>query len=485
MKLIRAIVHLARRQPQEPAVAFGGGIASFGALMGATSAVAEALKLLPLPRGGLVVLDIRNPIHHVAAIYALALLGIRSASVNAAYTAQQSGPKPDLFLTDLDDLPATDLPTRRVDARWFAFDANAPVDYEALLALPGFPDAEDVVRYVYSSGTTGRPKCVALTNRILEHRLADAHLSIPQRIVGGAAINLMGFSTIAGITAPLLAHTVGFLLCFSSSAAETLHMTRLFGITAIAGAVVQLQAIMQALGPNPPPPSLRGVVVAGSKLPPSIRTEIRSRLASFVIANYGSTEMGSVTAGAPGDLERHEGAAGHVLPWVTLETVDDEQRPVPRGVEGVIRVKTPDLAFYVDDQGRPAETTQDGWFYPGDVGRIEPDGLVIITGRTGEVINRGGVIVAPDLIEEVLRLDPHVGDVAVVGSPNAAGIDEIWAGIVSSSPIDGERLLKAARAKLNERVPDRLFQIDAVPRNENGKVMRNVLRETMRRMLGA
>lgn len=483
MQLVKAIVHQARRSAQDPAIAFGGGVASFGSLMGSVAAAVEVLRTLQVAPGALVILDIRNPIHHTAMIYALALLGIRSASVGTAYVTQQAGPRPTLFLTDRDDLPASDLPVRKVDARWFAFDETKPVDYAALEALPGFPDPDDVVRYVYSSGTTGRPKCVALTNRSLELRVAHTQLSMHQRILSGAALNMMGFSTIAGIMAPILAHTVGALLCFSSSYADALNMVRLFNISAISGAVVQIQGILKALGNAAPPPSLRCVSVGGSKLPLRTLTEIRSRLASYVFGGYGSTEIGGLTLATGADFERHEGAAGYVLPWAEVETVDDAGQPLPRGTDGVIRARSPELAFYVDEQGRPTETTQDGWFYPGDFGRIEPDGLVIITGRTGDIINRGGVIVAPELIEEVLRLDPAVTDVAVVGVANAAGIDEIWAAIVSPAPLDGERLIRAARQKLNERVPDRLFQIDAVPRNENGKVMRNVLREELRRRL--
>jgi acyl-CoA synthetase (AMP-forming)/AMP-acid ligase II len=123
---------------------------------------------------------------------------------------------------------------------------------------------------------------------------------------------------------------------------------------------------------------------------------------------------------------------------------------------------------------------KDAWFYPGDVGRIYPDGLVVITGRTNEVINRGGIIVAPEVIEEVLRLDSRVQDIAVVGVLNAAGIEEIWAAVVSDTELDARTMIEASRPKLNEKVPDRIIRIDAIPRNENGKIKRNELRELLR-----
>ena len=111
--------------------------------------------------------------------------------------------------------------------------------------------------------------------------------------------------------------------------------------------------------------------------------------------------------------------------------------------------------------------------------RIEPDGLLIVTGRVGDVINRGGMIVAPEEIEDVLKVQPGIVDAAVVPVPNAAGIDEIWAGIVSTAPIDSSALLAALRLVLNEKVPNRVFLVDAVPRNENGKIMRFKLRDTL------
>ncbi|MGN6486984.1 MAG: class I adenylate-forming enzyme family protein [Devosia sp.] len=485
MQLVKAIVHQARRSAQDPAIAFGGGVASFGSLMGSVSAAVEVLRTLGIQPGALVVLDIRNPIHHTAMIYALALLGIRSASVGTAYVTQQAGPRPTLFLTDRDDLADSELPVRKVDARWFAFDETKPVDYAGLMAMPGFPNPDDVFRYVYSSGTTGKPKCVAITNRVIELRVAHAYQALPQRALSGATLNMMGFSTIAGTLTPLIAHTAGSLLCFSSSYADALNLSRLFGVSWLMGAVIQIDGLLKALGSATPPPSLRCVLVAGSKLPLRMLAEIRSRLSNLVLGGYGSTELGLVSFSTSADFERHEGSAGHMMPWAAAQAVSDAGEVLPPGDAGTLRIKCDELAFYVDEQGRPAETTQDGWFYPGDFGRIEPDGLVIVTGRTGDIINRGGVIVAPELIEEVLRLDPAVTDVAVVGVANAAGIDEIWAAIVSPAPLDGEGLIRAARQKLNERVPDRLFQIDAVPRNENGKVMRNVLREELRRRLEA
>ena len=207
MQLVKAIVHQSRRSEPDPAVAFAGGVATFGVLMGQTAAAVEALQALGVGRGEFVILDVRNPVHHLALIYALALLGVRTASVSAVFSAELSGPRPDWFLTDREDLSDSGVRTVMLDSRWFAFDITKPVDYAGLLDLPGFSEPDDVFRYVYSSGTTGRPKCVAVTNRSMEARIAHIMLTLSRRSSAGAEINLMGFSTTLGIMTPFFTLT--------------------------------------------------------------------------------------------------------------------------------------------------------------------------------------------------------------------------------------------------------------------------------------
>lgn len=481
MDLAKLVVYSARRYQQEPAIGFAGGVVTYRALMGATAAAVEVLEKLRLPLRSLVVLDIRSPVYHIAMIYALALCGLRSASVGGTSVLERAGPRPALLLTDREDLAGTpDLPVRRIDPRWFAHDESQPVDYQRLLDKPGFSNPDEVFRLIYSSGTTGRPKCVGLSNRSLELRISHAALQAPYRSGTGAILNTMSFSTIVGSMMPFHAPANGALLCFAGSGGEVLQMIRVFGVSYLSGSVAQLQGVLQALGDDAPPPSLRTVRLIGSRvIRPQLR-EMRARLCNHVISVYGSTEMGRVTNAEPIDLERDEGSVGWPMPFVAVEVVDESGAPLPPGRDGVIRVKTDELAVYVDEAGQPVRmTAEDGWFYPGDVGHYEPDGLLVVTGRTSEIINRGGVVVAPEAVEEVLRRDPRFTDLAVVGVPNARGLEEIWAAVVCEAPVDGASVIAAARTQLSERTPDRVVIIDAIPRNENGKVMRHRLREQL------
>jgi acyl-coenzyme A synthetase/AMP-(fatty) acid ligase len=477
VKLVKQALFQARLNEAQPAIAFSGGVATYGMLAKTVEAAVAVLEALKLPRGSMVMLDIRNPVQHTALMLGLGLLGLPSASVSSTFSIEKAGKLPKLFLTDREGVSLPGIETRITDERWFAYDASVPVDYARLLSLPGF-GPEEIVRYVYSSGTTGYPKCVALSEQTLNLRVAHTILTTVLS-PGGAALNMLGFSTIAGIMAPMIALPLGMLLCFANGNAEALQMTRLFNVSALSLAVIQLHGFLQLLANQPPPPSLKLVVVAGSKMPIRLLHEARARLCNNIALGYGSTEMGSMTGGNGISLELHEGSAGYIRPWVEMEAVDAAGQPVPLGTDGILRARSPEMASYASDAGDTVEMFKDGWFYPGDVGRIFPDGLVVITGRTNEVINRGGVIVAPEVIEEVLRLDPTVKDVAVVGVPNAAGLEEIWAAVVSDSPVDANAIAGRARDKLNEKVPDRILRIDTVPRNENGKITRNALREQL------
>lgn len=480
MDLAKFVVYSARRYEAQPAIAFAGGVVTYKALMGATAAAAQVIETLRLPVRSIVVLDVRNPVFHTALVYALALCGHISASVGNAGALDRAGPSPALVLTDRDDLAAPQLPLRRIDPRWFAHDEGRPVDYQALLAKPGFADDDEVFRLIYSSGTTGRAKCVGLSNRVLERRISHAALQAPFGSGGAPQLNTMAFSTILGNLMLFHGPTSGGLLCFANSGGEALQMARAFGVGYLMGSVAQMQGVLRALGDAGPPPSLRTVRIIGSRIAAAQLREMRAKLCNHVISIYGSTEMGRITNAEPADLERHEGAVGMVAPFARAEVVDASGHLLPVGRDGVIRVQSDEMAVYMNETGEPVPLTDDdGWFYPGDVGHFEADGLLVVTGRTTEVLNRGGVVVAPEAIEEVLRGFAGVEDVAVVGVATASGVDEIWAAVVPTGKIDAQAILNAARTRLMERAPDRLFLFGRLPRAEGGKVMRNAVRDEL------
>ena len=478
MQLAKYAIFQARMRESEPAIAFAGGVATYGLLAKGVEACLVQLQRLDLAPGDVVALLVRNPFHHAALILALALLGRASASITGRAQVEFSGALPAVTLTDV---PEFQLPGSRVVAigdDWFEVDPTRPADYAKLLALPGFEKPDDVVRVSFSSGTTGYPKAVGISLRSLE--LSSLHGLITQagpHQHAFRALNMMGLSVAGSITALMIVLGHGGLLVLSSQPEEALRLTRAFQVEIIIAAVVQLQGLLKAVEGQPLPSSLRTVIAGGSRIMPALRLKVRAELCSNLNIMYASTEGGLITFGTAASLERQEGAAGHVLPWVTLQTVDAADRPVTPGTDGIIRLKSAEQSYYLSPTPETDAMFRDGWFYPGDVGRLEADGLLSITGRVNEVINRGGVIVAPEMVEEVLRTIPGVKDVAVFGVPDSQGVEEIWAAIVSDSWVDAPAIRRIAAVRLLDRAPDRVVQVAAIPRTELGKVKRQELRE--------
>lgn len=236
------------------------------------------------------------------------------------------------------------------------------------------------------------------------------------------------------------------------------------------------KSILRAVDGKTAPTSLKTVIASGSKIPRSLMLDARARLCPNVNVMYGSTEAGPITFGTGAALDIHDGSAGYVLPWVEVQTVDTADQPVPSGTEGIVRIKSSEQSYYIDPTPETEAMFRDGWFYPGDVAILHEDGLLAITGRVGEVINRGGVIVSPDMVEEVLRTIPGIEDVAVFGAPDHQGVEEIWAAVVSSQWVDAQATKEVARVRLPDRTPDHIVQVDTIPRTETGKIRRQDLR---------
>lgn len=478
MDFAKLVVFQASMGPQKPALGYTGGVATYGVLAGAVSRAIESLDLLGLARGQLAAVDMRNPFHHTALLLALALKGIASVSVQASFAIHESGLKVDALLADRFAKPAPGLAVTLVNDSWFDHDPKTKPDYARLLAAPGMSDV-DVLRVVFSSGATGRPKSVGITPAVLSRRFANASFTY-----GGGSSNsirvmsMMGFSTLPGFMSMLGALAGGGMACFAPNAAEALQIVNIFQVSILSATVHQLHKLIDAHGAAPALPSLQALIVGGSFMPAGLIAEARARLCSNVMLGYGTTEIGSVTHVNASAVEAMPaGCAGPVLPWAKLEIVDADRNCLPPGQHGAIRVRSSETALYVGATIADRQALDGDWFYPGDVGHLRDDGMVFLTGRATEVINRGGTIVAPDLLDDVLVTHPSVTDAASFGATNALGIEEIWAAVVPASGYDPAVLLRFCRERFVDKAPDRLIVVDAIPRTDTGKVRRARLRE--------
>ena len=130
----------------------------------------------------------------------------------------------------------------------------------------------------------------------------------------------------------------------------------------------------------------------------------------------------------------------------------------------------------IGDDGPGDEGFRDGWYYPGDLGRIDKRGILHLHGRAADLIKRGGLMVHAQEVEQALRRHDSVADAAVVGFPSAALGQEVAAFIVPRGPVDARELIRHCRHELAPfKVPTRVEFVAALPRNPNGKVIKDLL----------
>jgi acyl-coenzyme A synthetase/AMP-(fatty) acid ligase len=476
MNWFEQIAFQAKLSPDEPAVIFPGGMATYGVLVECVEAASQHVLLMGLKKGEVVALEIRHPLLHLVLILALHRCGIASLTLQTSYLIEQARLSVDRLLSDRYQEGGLQSKHILVGNEWL----SPPQGNPSRPPVTGFDSPDDVCRLVLSSGTTGAPKVISVTERNLQYRFARSSILIER----GRFLSMMGFSTLGGYQTLMSALVLGGAVCFAGAPEDVLQVVALYHVTHLIAAPFQVRTLLQAQAKNGLNlPSLRHVMLAGSRLETSLLSEVRAQLCPNVICVYGSTELGPVAYGPASAMRGIDGATGFVIPGEVVEIVDQEGAVLPPDQEGVIRVRSADISAYFVPTAEDAEIFRDGWFYPGDIGKLTSDGLVIITGRVNEVINRGGDKLAPEVIESTLRLMPDITDAAVFAVPNT---DQIWAAVVvGRQPLKHEAILAFCRSKLAGMAPDRIFELDRIPRNDMGKIIRDEMREAIMKRLSS
>jgi acyl-coenzyme A synthetase/AMP-(fatty) acid ligase len=232
---------------------------------------------------------------------------------------------------------------------------------------------------------------------------------------------------------------------------------------------------------------LRFVRSITAPLSPFQARRFHERFGISVLNSYGQTEIGGEIIGwNAADSRAHGttklGSVGRPHDGVTVRVVVADGTDLGPDEAGELWVRTPALAAgYADGTDLGDRLSPDGWFRTGDIGSVDADGFVWLSGRVSDMINRGGLKVFPGEVDEVVRTCPEVTDVAVVGVPDDRLGEVPWAFVVPTDPtVDPDRLtaavLERCRGDLAPyKVPVRVEAIDALPRNEIGKIVTRAL----------
>ncbi|ROZ76945.1 class I adenylate-forming enzyme family protein [Ramlibacter sp. WS9] len=472
--IFREILFYSRLNPDAPAVISGGKQFSYAHFAADIERVTRALAAEALPEGARVAVNLRGAYRSWLVLMALARMGMTSATASAPDVSHVGAT---IFLTDG---PATGLaPGMRVLAlspEWF--DRMTPEALPPYREKPQDPGA--LCRVVLSSGTTGVPKRVGITNEQLQWRCLFAarsyELGPTARYLSG-----VGMSTVAGFVIPVATwQSGGTVVLAGDDYGRALRDDR---VTSLLMSPTQLAQLLERLPADAPVVPGLTLYVGGAPLSAALNEQARQRLTPNLYIAYGSTETSTATLAYGALAADRPGYVGHCLTYARVEVVDAQDNTVPTGMEGIVRVQGAGMATgYLEDAQATATSFRNGWFYPGDAGRVDATGGLQIAGRVTEVVNLGGVKIAPDVIDQALVGCPGVIDLAAFSVPGAK-TDRLWIAVVASDGLDQAELHRRYAEAFPKHPPPTVVRIDKIPRNEMGKAMRARLRELIEREL--
>jgi fatty-acyl-CoA synthase len=347
-------------------------------------------------------------------------------------------------------------------------------------------EGSDITRLGYSGGTTGKPKSLTSNQRValttlqlmmaewewpsplrvlscapLSH--AGAAMALPTLLKGGTLMVLPGFEPVAVMQA-IQDHRINCMLVVPTMIYALLDHPR-FGEFDLS--------------------SLETVFYGASAMSPARLKEAIERIGPVFAQYYGQAEVPMVITYMrkadhdPGDLRRLA-SCGRPTPWLRVELLDAQNRPVADGEPGEICVQGP-LVFagYRDNAELTAQTWAGGWHHTGDVAVRDPDGFLRIVDRTKDMIITGGFNVYPREIEDILSEHPAVAQVAVIGVPHPKWGEAIKAVVVlrPGQAAEPEELIALVAARKGSfQAPKTVRFVETIPQTPVGKPDKKALR---------
>ena len=227
--------------------------------------------------------------------------------------------------------------------------------------------------------------------------------------------------------------------------------------------------------------AVRALLTGGSPLPPDLAAAFEQRYGIPVRNILGMTECAGVISIEPLRAERIAGSCGLPLPHTEVKALADDGRACAAGETGILRVRGPNVGPGYTDARRNAGTfTEDGWLVTGDIGHVDAQGRVFVTGRAKDVIIRSGHNIDPGVIEEALLRHPGVLMAAAVGEPDeyAGELPVAFVALKPGATIEPRELAAFVEAHIPERpaFPKRIDIVAAIPLTAVGKVYKPALR---------
>lgn len=343
-------------------------------------------------------------------------------------------------------------------------------------------EEDDLFYFNLTSGTSGLPKCYALTHHNNATVWTMFHaMELCSNDVALTVFPMFGRVGFAWCAAGFLYGIPNVLANFDPAAVLKLIESEKVTITNL---VPTMAAMMLDCGelPQRKLSSLRGLVFAGSLLSPALRRRINDHIAAPLFEYYGMQETGTLVLSTPYDRIRRPDLVGRAILHAEVRVVDDQGHDVPPSQTGEIigRAPTSTVAYH-QNPAKSAETFRNGWVYTGDLGVLDEEGYLFIRGRKKDMIITGGQNVFAAEVEEAIMSHPDAADCAVVGLPDDLWGERVVAIVVprDGAKVNSEDIITHCRKQLpGFKTPKQVeFEASSLPYTPTGKVQKFLLVE--------
>jgi fatty-acyl-CoA synthase len=475
----------AAQAPEREAAVDSNRRVSFGEFSRRTNALANALAEDALA-GNRVALLGRNSVGFAEAVDALSKLGADLLLLNTGSAGPQLADvlrleRADAILHDDEFATAVDDAVQTAELTIPRYSMSQLAGFAATGdPTPPPAPAQQTKPIILTSGTTGAPKganrstprsvspVLALLSRI-PYRMGDRVL------ISAPLFHSWGFAHLLATGA--LASTAVLRSRFDAERTlATIDSEQITVLVVVPAMLQRIMALPADVRRRYDTSTLRVISSSGSELPGPLASEVMDAFGDVLYNLYGSTEVGWVSVAGPADLREAPGTAGMPVRGVTVRLLDGAGNPVPEGKEG--RIFAGSQLVFDGYTGGGSKEVIDGCMATGDVGRVDQNGRLFVSGREDDMIVSGGENVFPKEVEdEVIRLD-GVAEAAVVGVADKDYGQRLAAYVVrkDGATVSEDDIRAAVRGRLARyKVPRDVFFVDELPRNATGKVLRKDL----------
>jgi len=490
----------ARNYPHKEALVCGQNRLTYAEINDRVNSLANGLQKIGVKKGDNVAIMLQNCSEYIEIYFALAKLGALAVPLNFMYKGiglkfliGNSDPKA-LFLeerTRSEIRKIGDELTGIQSQRYIFVGSDTPegyISYEDLTTghsteEPDIPvDEDDDLLILYSSGTTGLPKGIVLTHKT---RLTYYHwcgLQYGMRFQDVHLINTPLYHNMACFLSLTQFYSGGKVVIMRKfDARETLETIERDKVTGMFMVPTQYNVIMELPDKEKYDiSSLKWVLSAGSPLSTRTKNFIFEFLKCELYDMYGLTETGPFTNMNHHLEPKKVRCVGQPFFHMEMRVVDEQGRDVPVGEVGEIVARGPLLLrTYYKNEKAYNEAMRDGWFYSGDLGKMDKESYLYLVDRKKDMICSGGVNIYPSDIEAILHSHPKILDSAVIGVPDPKWGEAVKAIIVlkEGQEISEEEVFQYCKANLaGYQVPKSVDFVSLLPRNPSGKILKKELR---------